>query len=200
MFWIIFFGFATYYVTLWFISWFKLMGVFSTFEICGTLFYICKFIFNLSLLCCVPMLCSIVLVVKCYAFSLSTSLLCPLLDFISLMQFPSVVALVKCWTCKWYFGLSLLACMSGCSFLVWMSIVVTIYSNCSFLVKPCFIALFYSAWLHCACSICIISFSTYNDHIVLLFFRRYLFLWFKSYTDSKVRCEWVLFNCSQLTR
>ena len=44
----------------------------------------------------VPMLCSLVLVVKCYAFSLSTSLLCPLLDFISLMQFSRVVALVEC--------------------------------------------------------------------------------------------------------
>ena len=44
----------------------------------------------------VPMLCSLVLVVKCYAFSLSTSLLCPLLDFISLMQFSCVVALVEC--------------------------------------------------------------------------------------------------------
>ena len=84
--------------------------------------------------------------------------LCPLLDFISLMQFPCVVALVECWTCKWYFTLSLLACIFGCSFLVWMNIVVTIYSDCSFLVKPYFIALIYSAWSHCACSICITSF------------------------------------------
>ena len=145
------------------------------------------------------MLYSLVLVVKCYAFSLSTSLLCSLLDFISLMQFPYVVALVECRTCKWYFALSLLACMSECSFHVWMSIVVTFYSDCSFLVKPRFIALFHLAWSHCACSICIPSFSAYNDHIVLLFFRRYLFLWFKSYTNSKVRYEWVLFNCSQLT-
>ena len=53
-----------------------------------------------SIICFVPMLCSFVLVVKCYAFTLSTSLLCPLLDFISLMQFPCVVALVECWTCK----------------------------------------------------------------------------------------------------
>ena len=76
-----------------------------------------------------------------------------LLDFISLMQLPWVVVLVECWTCKWYFALSLLAYMFGCSFLVWMSIVVTIYGDGSFLVKPCFIA-----WLHCACSICINSF------------------------------------------
>ena len=104
------------------------------------------------------MLCSLVLVDKCYAFSFSTSLLCPLLDFTSLMQLLWVVVFVKCWTCKWYFALSLLACMSGCSFLVWMSIVVTTYSDCSFLVMSCFITLIYSAWLHCACSICIISF------------------------------------------
>ena len=59
------------------------MDVFSTFEICDTLVYKYKFKFSIYF---VPMLCSIVLVVKCYAFSLSTSLLCPLLDFISLMQ------------------------------------------------------------------------------------------------------------------
>ena len=53
-----------------------------------------------SIICFVPMLCSFVLVVKCYAFTLSTSLLCPLLDFISLMQFPCVVALVEHWTSK----------------------------------------------------------------------------------------------------
>ena len=47
----------------------------------------------LNLMCFVPLLCSLVLVVKCYTFSLSTSLLCPLYDFISLMQFPCVVKL-----------------------------------------------------------------------------------------------------------
>ena len=60
------------------------MDVFSTFEICGTLVYKYKFKFSIYF---VPMLCSIVLVVKCYAFSLSTSLLCPVLDFISLMNY-----------------------------------------------------------------------------------------------------------------
>ena len=128
--------------------------VFVVKSICGTLVYIYKFIFSLSTL----ESCSLVLVVKCYAFPLSISLLCPLLDFISLMKFLCVVALVECWTCKWYFALSLLACMSGCSFLIWMSIVVTIYCDCSFLVKPCFIALFHFAWSHCACSTCITSF------------------------------------------
>ena len=29
----------------------------------------------------------------------------------------------------------------------------------------------------------------HNDHIVLLCFRRFLFICFKSYTDSRVRCE-----------
>ena len=42
------------------------------------------------------------------------------------------------------------------------------------------------------------KFSAYNDQAVLLCFKRYLFLWFKSFTDSRVRCKWVLFNCSQL--
>ena len=77
------------------------------------------------------MLCSLVLVVKCYAFSLSTSLLCPLLDFISLMQFPCVVALVECWTCKWFFALSLLACMSLdvhslCEWALWSLFIVIV--------------------------------------------------------------------------
>ena len=84
--------------------------------------------------------------------------LVPLLDFISLMQLLWVFVSVECWTCKWYFALSLLACMSRYSFLMWMSIVVTIYSDYSFLVKPYFIASFHFAWLHCACSICITSF------------------------------------------
>ena len=82
----------------------------------------------------------------------------PLLDFISLMQLLCVFVSVECWTCKWYFALSLLACMSGCSFLVWMIIVITIYSDCSYLVKPCFIAIFFTTWSHCACSICISRF------------------------------------------
>ena len=59
------------------------------------------------------------------------------------------------------------------------------------LVKSWFITLFHFAWSHCVYLICITSFSTYNDHIVLLCFRSYLVIWFKSYTDSRVRCEWV---------
>ena len=35
------------------------------------------------------------------------------------------------------------------------------------------------------------KFSAYNDQIVLLCFRSYLFIWFKSLSDSRVRCEWV---------
>ena len=110
-----------------------------------------------SVYCFVPMLCSLVLVVNVmHFFKYITHV--PLLDFISLMQLPCVVVSVECWTCKWYFALSLLACMSGCSFHVWMIIVVTIYSDCSFLVKPCFIVSFLFSWSHCACSICISSF------------------------------------------
>ena len=93
--------------------------------------------------------------------------LMPLLDFIPLMQLLCVVVSVECWTCKWYFALSLLACMSRCSFLVWMSIVVTIYNDCLFLVKPYFIALIYIAWSQCACFICIINFL--HTMIILCF-------------------------------
>ena len=111
----------------------------------------------LSILYFVPILCSLVLVVNVMHFYKYITLV-PLLDFISLMQLPCVVVLVECWTCKWYFALTLLACMSRCSFLVWIIIVVTIYSDCSFLVKPYFIALNSFAWSHCACFICISSF------------------------------------------
>ena len=104
----------------------------------------------------VPMLCSLVLVINVMHFFKYITLV-PLLDFIFLMQLPCVVS-VEYWTCKWYFALSLLACMSKCSFLVWMIIVVTIYSDCSFLVKPCFIATFLFTWSHYACSICISRF------------------------------------------
>ena len=110
-----------------------------------------------SILDFVPMLCSLVLVVNVmHFFKYITAV--PWLDFISLMQLPCVVISIECWTCKWYFALSLLACMSGCSFLVWMFIMITIYSNCSCLVKPYFIALNFFAWSHYACSICISSF------------------------------------------
>ena len=114
----------------------------------------------------VLMLCSLVLVVNVMHFFMYITLV-PLLDFISLMQLlcldDTIISSIECWTCKWYFALSLLACMSRCSFLMWIIIVVTIYSDCSFLVKPCFIALFYIAlfyiaWSHCACSICISRF------------------------------------------
>ena len=120
-----------------------------------------------SVYCFVPMLCSLVLVVNVVHFFKYITLV-PLLDFISLMQLPCVVVSVECWTCKWYFALSLLACMSGCSFLVWMIIVVTIYSDCSFLVKHCFIALI--LLLDC---IVLVPYAfqgfSYNDRIVLWF-------------------------------
>ena len=128
--------------------------------------------------------------------------LVPLLDFISLMQLLWIFVSVECWTCKWLFALSLLACMSGCSFPMWMSIVVTIYSDCSFLVKP-INAIVYYLIPFCLIALCLLhmhyKFSAYNDYIVLLIFMRYVFLWFKSYTYSRVRCEWVLFNYSQFT-
>ena len=111
-----------------------------------------------------------------------------LLDFISLMQLPCVVVSIECWTCKLYFALNLLACMSGYSFLVWMIIVVTIYSDCSCLVKPCFIVIFFVAWSHCAYSICI---SRFLLTMIFLFLGN-LSVWFKSFTGFGVRCEWVL--------
>ena len=105
----------------------------------------------------------------------------------------SVLASVECWTCKWYFALSLLTCMSGCSFIVWMIIVVTIYSDCSCLVKPCFIVIFIITWLYCACSICISRFL-FTMNFLCYCFQENLSVWFKSFTESRVRCEfWQLF-------
>ena len=116
------------------------------------------------------MLCSLILVVNVMHFFKYITFV-PLLDFISLMQLRCVFVSVKYWTCKWYFALSLLACMYGCSFLVWMIIVVAIYSDCSFLVKPCFIASF----LFYLIALCLFhmhfKFSAYGDRIVLLFSR-----------------------------
>ena len=166
---------------------------------CGTLVHIYIYISLYSVFCrllwFVPMPCSLVLVVLS-CITLCTSLLCP--SRILFLDAYMFCALVECWTCKWYFAFKLISLyvrMFGCSFHMWMNIVVVI----AYMVKPWFIALFHFAWSHCACFIYITSFSTYNDQIVLLCFRRYLFLWFKSFTDSRVRCEWVLFDYFQLT-
>ena len=124
----------------------------------------------------------------------------PLLVLVSLLQFKSyascfsVFASVKCWTCKWYFALSLFACMSKCSFTMWMFIVVTIYSDCSWMVKLCFIIIFILAWSYCACFVCILSFpltmnlmSAFCDIV----FRR-LVCMVQELHRSRIRCEWVL--------
>ena len=115
-----------------------------------------------------PCFCSLVIVVNVmHLFKYIT--LVPLLDFIFLMQLPCVVVLVECWTCKWYFALSLLAYMFGCSFLAWIFIVITIYNDCSCLVKPYFTALI----LYCLITLCLLymhfKISAYNDHLVLFF-------------------------------
>ena len=145
----------------------------------------------------VPLLCNLVFVVKCFAFSLSTSLLCPLLDF-----YPWCIYLVFMYwlsvghandTLHWAYYLAYPNVHSLCEWALWslFIVIVRVWSSHGLLLNSIF------AWSHCAYSICITSFSAYNDHIVLLFFfRRYLYLWFKSYTDSIVRCEWVLFNYS----
>ena len=107
-------------------------------------------------------------------------------------------ALVECWACKW-FALSLFARVSKRSFQVWMNIVITtlqwllVWLSHGLFLNSIF------AWSPHTCFICISCFSTYNDHGVLLCFRRFMFIWFKSFTVSKIRCEWVMFNCSQLT-
>ena len=104
------------------------------------------------------MLCSWVLVVKCYAFFFKYITLVPLLDFISLMQLLWVFVSVECWTCKWYFAFKLIS-------LHVRMFIPYVNEHCGHcfiviacMVKPWFIALFHFAWSHCACFICITSF------------------------------------------
>ena len=127
--------------------------------------------------------------------SLSISLLCPCWILYPWCNYLVLLYWLSVGHANDTLQLSLLACISGCSFHVWMIIVVTIYSDCLFLVKPRFIVSFllldrivlapYAFQVFCLqWSYCVIVFS------------KYLSVWFKSFTDSRVRCEWVLFNCS----
>ena len=101
-------------------------------------------------------------------FALSLVLLCPCCILYPWCDNFSVLASVKCWTCKWYFALSLLACMSKCSFIVWMIIMVTIYSDCS-----CGQAMLYCYIHYCLIALCLLhmhfKISAYNELLVLLF-------------------------------
>ena len=121
----------------------------------------------------------------------STPHLCPCWILYPGWNYLWVLVSVVCWTCKWYFALSLFACMFECSYLVWMIIVIIIYSDCSCLVKPCFIAIVFITWSHCACSICISRFLL--TMIILCYcFQENLSVWYKNFSISRVRCEWVL--------
>ena len=124
-------------------------------------------------------------------FALSLVLLCPYWILYPWCNNFSVLASVECCTCKWYIALILLACMFGCSFIVWMIIKATIYSDCSCLVKPCFIVIFIIAWSHYACSICISRFLLTKIFLCYCF-QENLSIWFKRFTKSRVRCEWAL--------
>ena len=105
----------------------------------------------------------------------------------------SVLVSVECWICKWYFALSLFAWMSGCSFIVWMFIVVTIYSDCPCMVKFCFIVIFILASSYCACSICILSFPlTMNLMSAFCDFFRRLVHMVQELHRSRIMREWVL--------
>ena len=127
------------------------------------------------------------------------SLLCPCRIVPRYIYFV-YYALVECWAYK-YLALCLLACMSYYLFQVWMSTVITTlwwllgWSSHGLFLNSIF------AWSHIACFICISYFSSYNDHGVLLCFRRFMFIWFKNFTVSRFRCEWVLplFSNSRLS-
>ena len=86
----------------------KLLGLCFMHRFVG--FMVCT-MFLSSLLCIVYS----VLLTKCHAFSfLVLSLLCPC-RIVPRCIYLMYYALVECWACKW-FALSLLACMSKCSF------------------------------------------------------------------------------------
>ena len=146
----------------------------------------------------VPLLCSLLVLLDYVWIIFSTLLLCPCWIVYTWCIYLSVFVSVECWTCKWYFALSLFACMSKCLFTMWMFIVVTIYSDCSCMVKLCFIIIFILAWSYCASSICILSFSlTMNlmSAFCDIVFRRDLFVWFKSFIDLELGVSefWQLF-------
>ena len=141
----------------------------------------------------VPMPCCIVLVVLSCITS-STFTLVP--SRILFLDAYLLCALVECWTCKWYFAFKLISLHvrlfipsvnEHCGLYV---IVIIVWSSHGLLLNSIF------AWSHCACSICITSFLHTMIILYCCGFRKYLFLWFKSYTNSRVRSEWVLFNCS----
>ena len=144
------------------------------------------------------MFCCLVLLAKCYVFFFKYSHYCAQVGSCSLMHILYVLCI------GWVLGMQVI-----CIELIGLYVRIFIPSVNEYcghyfivitcMVKPWFITLFHFAWSHCACLICITSFSTYNDHIVLLCLRRFLFIWFKNYTDSRVRCKWVLFNCFHLT-
>ena len=116
----------------------------------------------------VLLLCSLLVLSDYVCIIFSTLLLCPCWILYPWSIYLSVFVLVECWTCKWYFELSLLACMSGCSFLVWMIIVITISSDCQ--------AMLYCHIPNCLITLCLIhmhfKISAYNDRFVLLFSRK----------------------------
>ena len=116
-------------------------------------------------------------------FSLSTSLLC--LSRILFLDAYMFYALVECWTCKWYFAFKLIS-LHVRMFIPYVNEHCGHYSLViACMIKSLFIASFHFAWSHYACFTWITNFSAYNDQIVLLCFKRYLFLWFKSFTNSR---------------
>ena len=126
---------------------------------CGTLVHIYIYISLYSVFCrllwFVPMPCSLVLVVLS-CITLCTSLLCP--SRILFLDAYMFCALVKCWTCKWYFAFKLIS-LHVRMFIPYVNEHCGHYSIViACMVKPWFIALFHFARSHCACFICITSF------------------------------------------
>ena len=73
---------------------------------------------------------------------------------------------------------------SKCEWALWS----LFYSDCLFGQAMTYFS-YHFTWSHCACLICNYKFFYIYDDTVLLCFERFLFIWFKSLSDSRVRCE-----------
>ena len=142
--------------------------------------------------------------------SLSTSLLCPCwilypwCNYLMLLYRLSIGHAND--TLHWAYFLTCPDVYSLCEWSLWSLFIVIIHFWSSIVVTiPCVIirfCLFACFNLFCLIASCLLHrLSRFLLTMIVLCccFQEILVRWFKSFTDSRVRCEWVLFNCSQLT-
>ena len=126
------------------------------------------------------MFCCLILLAKCYAYTLC------IVYWLSVGHASDL---------QWAYWLVCLDVNSKCEWELWS----LFYSDCLFGQAMVYYLIPFLLDRIVLTLYALQVFPSYNDHIVLLCFRRFLFICFKSSLDSRVRCEWVLFNYSQLT-